>query len=1286
MNNKTQTFREKGRALFLAAIMVLSVVAMTATFAGSAAAAAQNVALNETTVTEGDELSGTVTVQSGDDTSAFVFVDANEDGFWDESEEPFVEVDVSDSDGQTDYDFDGLETDGIVGTQVGSFVDSSATDGQAAEATTPVTINNDLNVELDAPEIVQDQNTYPAEVTVTNEGDADATGVDISLDLDAPPSGTAVASDSSTGNTLASGDSETVSVLVDASDTEIGNVSNGISTTVSGDNYPSETIEQNARVGQNGTAFIDGDIGDDQVNPIEDDQDIRLVVDNDDTGDEVVNETFGNFSTLADDNGFVANAGFTSSSDRSGDLLGTYFIEFNQVDTTANYTFNASLEGFDAFDGPVTGTIGEQSDRNLRLTRIVDADNLTVTDPPQDSAFDLQETFNATVLVETEDTEENGIGTLAPLEGEDVVASNFTASFDNPNNADADLEITPTTNTTESGGTTQFAISLDLVANSPEDFDEDIDAGIRFDATSSDEFDVLNVTFQAEPPSGEGTISGTVDELDPTIDIGAEEVSSMSNIEAGVDTSVHAVRENRVDDNAGPDGEVGSGTFSFDDGSEGSIDIGNAGGNEVSTLQSDADVFVRVAALNDTGPNAQVVDILDVQTDYLFTDNEELELARNLSIQGSGFNVHDDSGFGDFRVHVIDPGDYQIQATADGNFSSGVLTTNFTADNDLSYDATKDRYADSQAVHTDVTNEHGDFELLNLYAEPDDTGGSDTEYYVMAGEDNGTLGFANARGYDTGEVYPNSNRYPGNDPQWQHDVDLTVQQAEVTIVADTVNVTQFGTHPPLSETGGTPDVSTISEFGDKSDDTFQAVSRDETVDVIRVDTNASDFDTGVASDVTVELADDFDGQFLDVVLDGDLNADSSLLLDNDQANTTIDISTDENGTAYVLLETEDNTSTLNTQKIASIDNGGLNQDEDRSNVTFSGVLTFESGSISGDISNDDELLPNTFVWTAEFELAASGASTAFEVTPNFTASPIDSFDDLSNDSAVANGQVSNLVFDFVVNDTSTTPETTVEEFQATGEELKEFDMADNVTAVSTSSDESFNLLRSQAEHENGDYSMDRVPATDDDGVDYRRLAAVQYGSADTGNGSTAEPVRTGFTVEGNVVIVGAQPLQSDFEVSNLTPQTATVNESEEFDVSVDVENVGDLTDTQDIELDIVNDSTGTVVVSENQSVNLGAGANDTVTFENVSVSDAGDYTHIVSSDDDSVSGSLTVEEGDSSSNWWDPYTNDNDVVTSSSQIFDAINDFENGELDSGQVFTLIESFETGTPVPDLINQ
>jgi len=51
--------------------------------------------------------------------------------------------------------------------------------------------------------------------------------------------------------------------------------------------------------------------------------------------------------------------------------------------------------------------------------------------------------------------------------------------------------------------------------------------------------------------------------------------------------------------------------------------------------------------------------------------------------------------------------------------------------------------------------------------------------------------------------------------------------------------------------------------------------------------------------------------------------------------------------------------------------------------------------------------------------------------------------------------------------------------------------------------------------------------------------------------------------------------------------------------------------------------------------------------------------------------------------WWGPYTNNEGVATSASQILDAIGDFKNGELTASQIFTLIQSFETGKPVPEL---
>jgi hypothetical protein len=742
--------------------------------------------------------------------------------------------------------------------------------------------------------------------------------------------------------------------------------------------------------------------------------------------------------------------------------------------------------------------------------------------------------------------------------------------------------------------------------------------------------------------------------------------------------------------------------------------------------------------------------------------------------QGNGFIVIDDNDDGNlaFNLTGIEPGEYALDVSlAAGNASDQralageTAPENFTRINgtnigsDKVYDdkdavSSSSEYSDPAniTVPTDTLDEAPAVrtvsENLTLLDAIDRAEGSDSSGFPGANIVD-SPGFVNSYGFDTGGTtdsgayalnriysqFQDGVQYvaiaskPGFDADFQdvyvtEDGELTFEESQnsndfqlepIEPQPDFVNITNWGLHPPLSQTGGEPDPSQIEEYDNKTDAFNQTVPRDGSVDVIYVETG----DQSAAADLnklnaTVDLsvpddnqsadpnkAENFTGQIVGVfggekVSNGSSGDIGTIHTGDSESVAGFDL---DEGEAIVLLESDESNVNL-VREDAVNDNGNQNGQfepptnqtgvfaeltNDASAVDFSrkdfvGVILFESGSISGDISNDDELLPNTFVWTAEFELAAPGASTAFEVTPNFTASPIDSFDDLSDDPAVANNQVSNIVFDFVANDTSTSPETTIQEFQVTGEEMKSLNLSDKLDVVSDASVEEFNLLRSQAEHGNGDYSMDRVPATDEYGVDYRRLAAVQYGSADTGNGSTAEPVRTGFTVEGNVVIVGAQPLQSDFEVSNLTPQTATVNESEEFDVSVDVENVGDLTDTQDIELDIVNDSTGTVVVSENQSVNLGAGANDTVTFENVSVSDAGDYTHTVSSDDDSVSGSLTVEESDDP--WYGPYTNDNDVATLDGAL-DAIDDYESGDLSLDRVLTVIDSYETGTEVPQL---
>jgi subtilisin family serine protease len=95
----------------------------------------------------------------------------------------------------------------------------------------------------------------------------------------------------------------------------------------------------------------------------------------------------------------------------------------------------------------------------------------------------------------------------------------------------------------------------------------------------------------------------------------------------------------------------------------------------------------------------------------------------------------------------------------------------------------------------------------------------------------------------------------------------------------------------------------------------------------------------------------------------------------------------------------------------------------------------------------------------------------------------------------------------------------------------------------------------------------------------------------------------------------------NFTVNGLSPQSATVNKSETFDVSATVENVGDTQGTQPVELRLEPD--GAAVAS--QSVQLAPGENTTVSFENVSVGTPGVYNHTVASSDDRATGDLTVQ-------------------------------------------------------------
>jgi hypothetical protein len=98
-------------------------------------------------------------------------------------------------------------------------------------------------------------------------------------------------------------------------------------------------------------------------------------------------------------------------------------------------------------------------------------------------------------------------------------------------------------------------------------------------------------------------------------------------------------------------------------------------------------------------------------------------------------------------------------------------------------------------------------------------------------------------------------------------------------------------------------------------------------------------------------------------------------------------------------------------------------------------------------------------------------------------------------------------------------------------------------------------------------------------------------------------------------VVGTAPV---FQVSNLDPAAASVVAGETLNISADIENVG-VSGNQTVLLDIDG-------YSENTTVALAGGANETVTFEAVDTGalGPGTYNHTISTLNDTVSGNLTV--------------------------------------------------------------
>ena len=97
--------------------------------------------------------------------------------------------------------------------------------------------------------------------------------------------------------------------------------------------------------------------------------------------------------------------------------------------------------------------------------------------------------------------------------------------------------------------------------------------------------------------------------------------------------------------------------------------------------------------------------------------------------------------------------------------------------------------------------------------------------------------------------------------------------------------------------------------------------------------------------------------------------------------------------------------------------------------------------------------------------------------------------------------------------------------------------------------------------------------------------------------------------------------ESSFDLTGIDPASATVESGTVIDVSATVENTGDAEGTQTVTLELGG-------VSFERELTLAGGDAETVVFEGIDTSAVGpgEYSHTVSTEDASTSGSLTVQE------------------------------------------------------------
>ncbi|CAI50403.1 probable secreted glycoprotein [Natronomonas pharaonis DSM 2160] len=1289
----------KVRAVFLAAIMVMWMVAMSAAFAAPAAAADSDA---EFTVDDAD-----LTVNTTNDVASHSIDISVTNGTSSALEE--LEIDLSDGDAFNTTDVSNVNVD-VGGENITQNVsdaggedffiqtgETGLSDGDSINITydgvvNPETEESDVNVTVGFSDSQSGNDSSQQTETGTNLLDIESS-IDVTLGVtSAAPFGADVGVDVTVENVGESDiDVEDIEVDNDNADNEYD-----LNASITFDNIDALSAGENETVSE---TFNTEDDTDATAGAAEAD-DLQATVQDADSGDG--GESNARTLTIGTDDGGAVEVVTSDTannpvegvdvllykgSEASGNLIATgntgnddFFRFDGSVDgiddglavgaaNGVEYVVKAEREGFEA--STRSASLDENNVEetvNPSLQRIITPDDIDVEfDPGQTVSIDDE--IEATVTVTTDDFPE---GDDLPLDNTPVEVTFEDNEGDIPE-VNTIEPGSPTTAETGDDGTVNFTFEVDP-DNGFDDIEDIVEVTeLTFEATEGDD-EVITEEAELEfvPDIGDtGTISGEADVIDEDIDVGTQ-----SNIAAESGVEVHAVEfdrvlENTVRVNATNDGveelnsielstlleDINVDDFGEVEDADINLDYSDVDGEEtgLGDVRLDVGDQFRVVTFTDDGDAV----VQDPRSDYLTHTPENVEVIQNETDRSIEIN----SATGDepsFDLSFLAPAeDYQVQQKVtienesveasvstfqnitvnedlDGEEDFQQDTENvFDASEDLTYEATENRFDDERAIPTDVTNDQGDFELLNLPVDVDDP----RTYAVIAGGDDTddastAYGFANFRGYDVVNVSANAQ---GD----QMNVDLSAQEFE-----------------PVDEFTYNLDVTV--DNGDK----YTEVPVDEPVSV---EVEATQEEIGV--DDEPEAAEG---------LEIDLEATDQIV--GDLADETV--TTDDEGVATTTF-TGDSPTVGETNISASAESAGeVFQTEGSEQAT---IDVFQGAQITGDVVDDET--PSNNLPGAEVTLFVENETGELEQVAETTAGPGGSFSFTGSD-GVRSGQDYTVEATFVdeegnegtgfaqlteIPGGTTNADIVIEDVLAP----EGFEVSDLAAPAEASPGDEIevtaNVANTAGEEDTGDVTF----FFDSQDVDSQELTLGPGETQEVSFDVTVPDVEEGDYEHGistdidsetatlTVTLEDDEPAEG-FTLSNIQPGDVEVEFDQDVTASVDVTNNNDEAGETEVSLTATDEELGELDLGET-TVELDAEATETVEFdvdlglaeEVLETGDSIDY--VFATEDDELSATLTFVEdaGEPEPDTVVEFYADEDGQIQ--DIFGIIDDFQNDE-------------------------